>query len=90
MPYIEAWRRVPETISQPETASELNYLLTWIVDDMLVRRGVSYTNINAIVGVLECVKLELYRRVAAPYEDQKRVENGDVYRSSHGSTAVEY
>jgi hypothetical protein len=28
--------------------------------------------------------LELYRRVAAPYEDQKMKESGDVYRSSAG------
>ena len=32
-----------------------------------------------VLGVLECVKLELYRRVAAPYEDKKCQENGDVY-----------
>ena len=30
---------------------------------------------------LECAKLELYRRLAAPYEDEKRKETGDVYRS---------
>jgi len=31
------------------------------------------------IGALECAKLELYRRVAAPYEDTKIAENGDVY-----------
>lgn len=34
---------------------------------------------RTILGVLECVKLELYRRVAAPYEDRKIEENGDVF-----------
>ena len=29
--------------------------------------------------MLECAKLELYRRVAAPYEDEKIDQNGDVY-----------
>jgi len=38
--------------------------------------------INAIIGALECAKLELYRRVAAPYEDDKIAENGDVYTQS--------
>ena len=33
-----------------------------------------------LIGVLECAKLELYRRVAAPYEDDKIDENGDVYQ----------
>ena len=39
----------------------------------------SYRGINEIIGVLECAKLEFYRRVAASYEDQKIQENGDVY-----------
>jgi len=28
---------------------------------------------------LECSKMELYRRIAAPYEDDKSRLNGDVY-----------
>ena len=38
-----------------------------------------YAHLNEAIGVLECAKLELYRRVAAPYEDGKRAETGDVY-----------
>ena len=32
-----------------------------------------------VIGALECAKLELYRRIAAPYEDTKIQENGEVY-----------
>ncbi len=39
-----------------------------------------YSKINSLIGVLECAKLELYRRVAAPYENDKIDENGDVYQ----------
>jgi hypothetical protein len=39
----------------------------------------SYFSYNEVVGVLECVKLEMYRRLVAPYEDRKCKENGDVY-----------
>jgi hypothetical protein len=39
----------------------------------------SYRTINDVLGALEGAKLEFYRRVAAPYEDQKIQENGDVY-----------
>jgi len=39
----------------------------------------NYRNINELVGVFECAKLELYRRVASPYEDEKIQSNGDVY-----------
>jgi hypothetical protein len=37
-----------------------------------------YYHINKAVGVLECIKMEFYRRVAAPYEDTKIEQNGDV------------
>jgi broad-specificity NMP kinase len=41
--------------------------------------GFNYTNVNSVMGVLSCVSAELYRRLAAPYEDRKIKENGDVY-----------
>lgn len=31
-----------------------------------------------VLGMLECCKMELYRRHVAPYEDEKIIENGDV------------
>lgn len=34
---------------------------------------------DAITGVVRCCQMELYRRVAVPYEEKKIVENGDVY-----------
>ncbi len=61
---------------------DLNYLISAIIDQTLTRQGVRYQNLNAIIGALECAKLELYRRVAAPYEDVKIAENGDVYTQS--------
>jgi len=64
-----------------DSAGELNYAITRLLDSWLDERGVNYTHINAVIGVLECAKLELYRRVAAPYEDIKCAENGDVYTS---------
>ena len=38
----------------------------------------SFANMNQIIGVLESVKQEFYRRVVAPYEDKKIKENGDI------------
>jgi hypothetical protein len=60
---------------------ELNYVITRLIYAW-VQDGLSYTNINTAMGVLECVKQELYRRVAVPYEDRKREANGDVYHAS--------
>lgn len=42
---------------------------------------------DEITGVLECIKLELYRQIAAGYEDIKKLENGPV--SELDSTSLE-
>ena len=41
-------------------------------------KGHSYDTWKSLVGVLECTKLELYRREIALYETKKIIENGDV------------
>lgn len=38
----------------------------------------SYARFNAIIGALEGCKQEISRRLIAPYEDEKIIENGDV------------
>jgi len=90
MPYIKKDRRV-ELIQYDATgmyirtrdmisSGELNFAVTSLVLDYA--SGVpplSYAMINDVIGVLECAKLELYRRLASPYEDKKIEENGDVY-----------
>lgn len=84
MPYIkkEDRLRINTQLSTPYIGSpgELNYLLTFYCNNYMKRNGgVSYKNINDIMGALEGAKQEFYRRVAAPYEDKKKKENGDVY-----------
>ena len=53
----------------------INYSITRL---LRMCYGESYRDINDVIGVLECIKLEHYRTKAAPYEDQKKFENGDV------------
>ena len=85
MPYIKKERRdAIESGDAPKDAGELNFALTNIVDKYLQNRGLRYAHINEAVGALECAKLEFYRRIAVPYEDQKMKESGDVYRSNVG------
>lgn len=83
MPYIlQDRRRAIDNGEPPITAGELNYLLTTkceqFVADMYGK--LSYDGINAVMGVLASVQGEFYRRVAAPYEDEKAAQNGEVYR----------
>lgn len=66
------------------TAGEMNYVISTLMSKYMdavkeAEGKVSYYHLNQLIGVLECAKLELYRRVAAPYEDIKIDENGDVY-----------
>jgi len=57
---------------------DVNYAISRIVHNYLKQVGLKYANINSVIGVLECAKLELYRMVAAPYENVKHEENGSV------------
>ena len=88
MPYIKQEDRtrysaIEETIfrswfDKEPNAGELNYLFTVIIDHYMVSKGEKYQHYNDVIGALEGCKLELYRRVVAPYEDEKLEENGDV------------
>ena len=84
MPYIQQLRRVYFTdaidslLDDISSPGELNFVVTSLLHGISEKRGLSYGQLNALVGVLECAKLEFYRHIVAPYEDGKRVENGDV------------
>jgi len=92
MPYIKKFNRedfkhVLETFDgfiesscniQPLTAGELNFLFTSFLVKVLGDNP-NYARYNEMIGMLECCKLELYRRRVAEYENEKIRENGDVY-----------
>lgn len=80
MPYIpQERRRSLNAGGKIETAGDLNYVLTSIVFDWLMHRPENYDNYNTVIGVLESMKLEIYRRTVSVYEDLKRDQNGDVF-----------
>ena len=85
MPYInDTSRRLLAKGQPPSTAGELNYAITKLCDSFVAfrsgdERELRYENINEVIGVLACAQDEFYRRIAAPYEDTKLQENGDVY-----------
>ena len=86
MPYIkhedrERLKPVLDTVFMAglKNVGELNYVISSICQLFEHEMGESYNTHNSIVGALECVKAEWYRRKASPYEDQKKLENGDIY-----------
>ena len=81
MPYIKPEDRAAILLNETniKTPGDLNFFISTLVNWYINEHGKSYSTLNEVIGVLECAKLELYRRVAAPYEDIKIQENGDVY-----------
>ena len=93
MPYITTQKRsciefqnknfgesslINDLVENIDCAGDLNYTITRLVHEYQKKFGEKYQVYNDIVGVLECAKLELYRRKIAPYEDLKADQNGDV------------
>lgn len=87
MPYIKPDERenLENAMGMTTNPGELNYAITCLCDDYLVRKGLRYEHINAVIGALECAKLEMYSRVASVYEAKKERENGDVYSDASPS-----
>ena len=87
MPYIKPDDRPPldemslAVMNHLSSLGDLNYLLTMILLNYARRKGDinSYKTHLEIVGTLECVKNEWYRRSTAPLEDQKMKLNGDAF-----------
>lgn len=89
MPYIQQYQRnqldrqIDDLISRLEyipldqRAGALNYSISRILKGAYPTK--SYRIYNEQIGILEAIKLELYRRAVAPYEDVKKTENGDIY-----------
>lgn len=85
MPYVDKSSRdkfrdvdFPYIVSRISKIGELNYLITKLVLCFMRFSGESYRTYNDIIGVLECVKLELYRKQASYYEDNKEKVNGGI------------
>jgi len=90
MPYIpqEMRETIDNNISSlvdsikisPKQNGILNYIISRLTSEYTnIANEPSYDKINNAIGVLECAKLELYRRVASEYENKCIITNGDIY-----------
>ena len=91
MPYIERGDKLVYTGALAEIQDafasvgagdgDLNYMLTQVAIAWMMyhKPPYSYSLRGRVLLAFEAAKLEYYRRVMAPYEDEKREENGDVY-----------
>lgn len=89
MPYINKKDRELYDVKIDELLKQLignpighvNYVFSRIVWRLFLCNR-TYTFGNALVGMLECVKLEFYRRKLSEYEDEKINENGDLPKNN--------
>ena len=91
MPYIIPSRRADFfklesmlTQTRIDNAGELNYLLTQCFLRYIAEHGLRYQSINDCLGAAQGACLEMYRRIATPYEQGKCDEQGDVYNVFDG------
>lgn len=81
---VEVFSNEPTKISR-NRAGHMNYIITKVIYEFYTRlqykfsktKQLNYADYNEIIGLLECCKLEIYRRLASPYEDSKIKSNGD-------------
>lgn len=62
-----------------DTVGDLTYIFSKIANDYARARGLSYGVCANVEAALQNTSKEFYRRVTAPYEDQKIKENGDIF-----------
>ena len=83
MPYIKEREKFDLILNQFKdfdlNVGELNYIFSQLLNNFVEKNKKRYTTLNSVIGVLECCKLEIYRRVLVPYEDEKKDLNGDVF-----------
>ncbi len=67
-----------ESMDIKKLSGHLNYMVFKTVKAWTRKNGKKYFVFAAVVGTMICCVLEIYRRLVAPYEDEKILENGDV------------
>jgi len=81
MPYIESNGDrdvLDDIVYKYITTLKKKGCLNYFLCRLFMSQGISYEKARNFIGEMECAKIELYRRWVAPYEDQKKEENGDV------------
>lgn len=73
MPYVR-----DRHFSVADNLGDLAYKLSEVITQYGDERTRNFVFYAGVVGVLESLKLEYYRSRVGPYEEKKKVENGDV------------
>ena len=77
-----------ETLIFKDFLGYLNYKIFVLVKNYITINGKRYWIFAGIIGTLICCVVEIYRRIIAPYEDEKIKDNGDVGVYKRGAKNV--
>lgn len=66
-------------ITKDMNKGDLNYVFSQIITNYVWTKGKNYQNLSDAAAALSDCRDEFYRRVIAPYEDEKKEQNGDVF-----------
>jgi hypothetical protein len=77
--YQEAIAALAEIVPQDRMLrpGHMNYIVSLLIEKVYGTQ-LRYADHNEVVGVLNCIALEFYRRKTAPYEEVKIKEEGDL------------
>ena len=85
MPYIAKSQKekidkglIALNLSEFKDAGSLNYAVHKLIAQYFSQNEQDYQSFNDVIGVLDCAKMEIYRRLIAEYEEKKILQNGDV------------
>jgi hypothetical protein len=83
MPYIKRDKRLylrsHLDYADSQDVGELTYCFYVLCLNYIKRKGLRYETLAAVNGALTNTIQEIYRRIVAPYEDGKILENGDIH-----------
>ncbi len=77
--YQDSINRLAEAVPDDRTArpGHMNYIVSLLIERVYGPQ-MRYCDHNEVLGFLEGIKAEFYRRKTAPYEDEKIVSEGDL------------
>lgn len=86
MPYIKQGRRelfndagLDRVLNLINDTGDLNYCITYLASRYAKRYPFTYGWLSSIRGAISDAAEEFYRRIIVPYEENKKLDNGDVY-----------
>jgi hypothetical protein len=73
-------REVKEHHDFDTWGGKLNYVVSLLLTELfdLSHNNARYLQLQTAIGILECVKLELYRRRGTAIEESARERNGEI------------